>query len=148
MIKRLSTDKYFMDIAAVEASRSTCIRRKVGAVLVDYDNHILSTGYNGLPVGYSNCCDTGICKRANAAVGGSDDACLVVHAEQNALLQCKNIDKIKAIYCTTFPCVHCIKLLMNTACEVIIYNSCYARTAELSKLWLMGGNRKIIKIDG
>lgn len=141
---RPSLDTYFINIAGQVSTRSTCLRRKVGAVLVDENKHILSTGYNGKPRGFPNCTDgsggLGGCIREKEQSGVNLDICLVVHAEQNALLQCSDVNKISSIYCTTFPCIQCIKLLMNTSCRNIMYKDEYDKTTdELINLWVNSG---------
>ena len=85
---RLDKDQYFLKIAQVVALRSTCIRRQYGAVIVSTRGTIISTGYNGAPVGEPNCCDVGDCWREahNIPHGQRYEACRSVHAEANAIL--------------------------------------------------------------
>lgn len=120
---RPSHDEYFMRMAALVASRSTCVRRSVGAVLINKRNHVLATGYNGRPSGETHCegLDGDPCSGAVMGTGTGLDLCEAIHAEQNALLQCRDVHEIVACYTTTFPCVHCLKLLLNTSCERIVY---------------------------
>ena len=82
---RPDKDTYYLDIALAVAKRSTCLRRRYGAVIVK-DDVIIATGYNGSPRGEVNCCDCGICKRADKPRGEGYELCPAVHAEQNALL--------------------------------------------------------------
>ena len=84
---RKSKDSYYLDIAVAVAERSTCLRRKYGAVIVK-DDVIVSTGYNGAPRGRANCCDIGTCKRASENIphGERYELCRSVHAEQNAII--------------------------------------------------------------
>ena len=86
---RPSWDEYFMQMAELTAQRSTCLRRKVGAVIVK-DRHIIATGYNGAPRGMENCCDIGKCPRIerNLHQGDGYAMCRAIHAEANALLNC------------------------------------------------------------
>lgn len=86
-VKRISKDLYYLEIAKAVSLRSTCLRRRYGAVLVK-DDRIVSTGYNGAPRGRENCCDTGICKRKalNIPAGQQYELCKSVHAEQNAII--------------------------------------------------------------
>lgn len=84
---RKSKYSYYCDIALAVASRSTCLRRKYGAVIVK-DDVIVSTGYNGAPRGRANCCDIGTCKRASENIphGERYELCRSVHSEQNAII--------------------------------------------------------------
>lgn len=84
---RKSKDSYYCNIAVAVAERSTCLRRKYGAVIVK-DDVIVSTGYNGAPRGRANCCDIGTCKRASENIphGERYELCRSVHAEQNAII--------------------------------------------------------------
>lgn len=113
-------DQYFMAIAAVVATRSTCSRRSVGAVLVDSKHRILSTGYNGVAAGRPHCLETP-CPGADYKSGSGLEACEAIHAEQNALIQCPDTTRIHTLYCTTAPCIHCTKMLLNTSCERIVF---------------------------
>ena len=83
--KRPSKDKYYLDIALAVSKRSTCLRRRYGAVIVK-DDVIVATGYNGSPRGEINCCDCGTCYRADKPHGEGYELCPAVHAEQNAML--------------------------------------------------------------
>lgn len=83
---RPSKEQYYLDIAAVVAKRSTCLRRQYGAVLVK-DDQIIATGYNGAARGAENCCDTGNCARAGLPHNcGYTSACPAIHAEANAIM--------------------------------------------------------------
>ena len=117
-------DRAFMDIAIAISNLSTCIRRKVGCVLVDGNDEILSMGYNGVPKDMAHCIDHQ-CLGANRKSGEDLDLCIAIHAEANALMRCHDIRLIRKIYTTTFPCIQCTKLLANTACKTIIYRDAY-----------------------
>ena len=128
MAKRPSFDEYFMKIAWIVATRSTCMRRNVGAVLVK-DNHILSTGYNGAPKGFKHCEETG-CLREQLKVprGQRHELCRGLHAEQNAIIQAAVFGtsiKGGTIYTTHFPCSVCAKMLVNAELEEIVYEEMY-----------------------
>ncbi|NLA10944.1 MAG: cytidine deaminase [Firmicutes bacterium] len=116
MSERPSWDRYFFEIARVVASRSTCLRRRVGALLV-LDKRILATGYNGAPAGLAHCADTG-CLREKRQVpaGERHELCRGLHAEQNAIIQAA-VHGVAiegaSLYCTHFPCVVCAKMLIN-----------------------------------
>lgn len=137
---RPSINEYFMDMAKLVASRGTCCRRKVGAVLVDNRNHVLSTGYNGVASGLDHCEGDTKCSGANLPSGQGLDKCEAIHAEQNALLQCSDVYKIQTLYCTASPCVTCVKLLLNTSCWVIVFNEEYPH-GEAKKLWESAGRQ-------
>ena len=113
---RPSWDEYFMKIAQVVATRSTCVRRKVGAVLVR-EKRILTTGYNGAPSGLAHCEETG-CMREKLQVpaGERHELCRGLHAEMNALVQAA-IHGVRVegstLYCTNSPCALCAKMLIN-----------------------------------
>lgn len=95
--ERISKIDTYLNVAEVFAYRSTCLKRKYGAVIVKNDA-VLSTGYNGSPRGYDNCCDVGDCPRIRAGLhqGQGYDICRAIHAEQNALLNCSREQTIGA----------------------------------------------------
>jgi dCMP deaminase len=116
---RLPWPEYFMKIAFLVAERSTCLRRKVGAVAVK-DKRILATGYNGAPTGLSHCLHDGCLReRLNIPSGERHELCRGLHAEQNVIIQAAVHGVVLAgadIYCTTQPCLICSKMLIN--CQV------------------------------
>jgi dCMP deaminase len=133
-MERPTRDEYFMQMAKLAATRSTCLRRKVGAVIVK-DSHVLSTGYNGSPRGVSHCEEKG-CLRVlmNVPSGTRHELCRGVHAEQNAVTQAAYFGtsvKDATIYTTTFPCSLCAKILINSGIKEIVYSEGYAD--DLSK---------------
>lgn len=134
---RPNIDVYMMGIAMLAASRATCSRRAVGCVLVNRLNHIIATGYNGVPRGMVHC-GTLKCPGANAAPGQSLDGCMATHAEQNALLQCRNVEEIDTAYVTASPCITCTKLLLNTSCQNIVFLEEYPHPSARN-LWLEAG---------
>ena len=109
-------DEYFMKIAQQVSERATCLRRKVGAVLV-HDRRILATGYNGAPKGVRHCEETGCLReQMNAPSGERHELCRGLHAEMNALLQAAVYGvrtEAATIYTTTYPCSLCAKMLIN-----------------------------------
>lgn len=135
---RPDNDEYFLMIAKLVSTRGTCVRRKVGCVLVDEHNHILATGYNGVPAGFSHCDGGFPCSGAHAPSGTNLDECLAVHAEQNALLQCRDMHAIKTCYITNSPCITCTKLLLNTSCRRIVFTTPYA-DSKGAPLWTADG---------
>ncbi|RJQ08982.1 MAG: cytidine deaminase [Bacillota bacterium] len=117
-----------MDIAGVVASRSTCLRRRVGAVLVR-DKRILATGYNGAPSGLHHCLEAGCLRdRLQVPAGERHEICRGSHAEQNVLVQAARygiaVDGA-TLYCTNEPCVICTKLLINAGIKDIVYRDDY-----------------------
>ncbi len=133
-MNRPSNDQYFMSMAHLVSSRSTCMRRNVGAVIVK-DKHILSTGYNGSPKGTRHCEELGcIREQLNIPSGTRHELCRGVHAEQNAVAQAAYFGVSvngATIYTTTFPCSMCAKILINSGITEIVYDSGYVD--ELSK---------------
>ena len=126
--ERPSFDDYFMEMAHVVAKRSTCLRRKVGALLVK-DRHILSTGYNGAPKGLKHCSETG-CLREQLGIppGERHEICRGLHAEQNAIIQAAGFGvsiKDSILYCTNAPCSVCAKMLINAGVKEIIFEDEY-----------------------
>jgi len=123
-VERESWDFYFLSMAKQAASRSTCVRRQVGAVIAQ-SNRVRATGYNGAPSGYGHCSD-GACPRANidgVEQGSSYDNCIAIHAEANALLHCETLHREGAvIYCTDFPCFSCAKLISNSGIGRVVYD--------------------------
>jgi dCMP deaminase len=135
---RPSWDQYFMRMAFLAASRSNCIRRKVGAVIVK-DKNVIATGYNGPPSGLANCDAVG-CIRIdmNIPSGERHELCRGLHAEQNAIIQAAvhgSIIKDAVIYTTTHPCVVCSKMIINAQIKEIIYAEGYPD--DLAELMLI-----------
>jgi dCMP deaminase len=122
-MKRPTWDEYFMAIAEQVATRSTCLRRKVGAVLV-VDKRLLATGYNGAPSGVPHCSESG-CLREQMAVpsGQRHELCRGLHAEQNAIIQAaKHGVSIggATLYTTHHPCSMCAKVAINAGIRRIV----------------------------
>lgn len=125
---RPSWNQYFASIARMVATRSTCLRRHVGAVLVK-EKRILSTGYNGAPAGLRHCIEVG-CLREEASIpsGTRHELCRALHAEQNAIVQAAYHGISIAgstLYCTNKPCVICSKMLVNAGIKRIFYDEGY-----------------------
>ena len=127
---RMGRDMYFMQIAILCSKRSTCSRRQVGCVLVDQHNHIVATGYNGVPRNFPHCINDVPCPGAKAESGKDLDKCLAVHAEANAILQCGNLNQPLTLYTTTYPCIHCAKLIANTGIQEVIFIDSYQSENE------------------
>ena len=137
-MERPSWDKYFMDMAKLAATRSTCLSRQVGAVIVK-DKCVISTGYNGASKGSKHCTEIGcIRKKLNIPSGQQLDLCRAVHAEQNALVQAARSGtstKDAVIYITVTPCFQCAKMLVNAGIKEVVVEGVYPdeRTQELFK---------------
>ena len=112
-------EDYFMQIARVVATRSTCLRRQVGAVVVK-NRQILATGYNGVPRGLCHCDERGCLRdRLKVPSGERHELCRGLHAEQNAIVQAAYHGvaiQAAEIYCTHQPCAVCAKMLVN--CDI------------------------------
>ena len=125
---RPSWDEYFLEVAQLVSRRATCLRRKVGAVLVK-DKKILATGYNGAPSGLKHCIDIG-CLREKLKIpsGERHELCRGSHAEQNALIQASlygvNV-KDSTLYATNQPCIICVKMLINADIKEIVITGGY-----------------------
>lgn len=188
--ERPNVDEYFMAMAHLVSTRSTCLRRKVGAVLVK-NKMVLSTGYNGAPKNLKHCEELGGCIRQgdihppyldlffsefdekygveienekstiadktkffpkkgdNIPSGYRHELCRAVHAEQNAIIQSAVSGvsiKDSILYCTTYPCVVCAKMLINAEIEKIIYDGNYED--PLSKNMLNQSSTKVEKFKG
>lgn len=137
MNNRPSWDTYFLKIAELVATRSTCIRRQVGAVIVK-DKRILTTGYNGAPSGVSHCTQIGCLReKYNVPSGQRHELCRGLHAEQNAIIQGAVMGvQIKGgtIYVTHQPCILCAKMLINSGIKRIVYKGDYPDELSLNLL--------------
>lgn len=133
---RPARDEWFAAMATLVSRRSTCHRLAVGCVLVNSRGHVLSTGYNGTASGMPNCVETleARCPGSDAP-SGQPNGCQSIHAEQNALLQCRDVFTISTCYVTHSPCEACVKLLMNTSCQRIVFINEYPHPRS-RELWL------------
>ncbi len=143
---RPTFDEIYMKIAHITSTRSVCIRRKVGAVLVK-NNHIISTGYNGPPKGIKHCTPkTCIRTLQNIPSGERHELCRGLHGEQNAIIQAAlfgvPISNSK-IYITCTPCIVCAKMLINAEIKEIIYEGEYPD--KLAMQMLKEANIKLTK---
>lgn len=125
---RPSWDEYFMQITHLVAKRSTCLRRKVGAILVR-NKRMLCTGYNGAPRGLAHCNQLGCLReKLNIPSGQRQEICRGLHAEQNAIIQAAlygvSIED-SILYCTHQPCITCSKMIINAGVEKIIFQGNY-----------------------
>ena len=122
-INRPGWDEYFFKIASLVSERSTCLRRRVGAILVK-DKKILASGYNGAPVRIPHCDKIGCIRtKLNVPSGERHELCRGLHAEQNALLQAALHGasvKDAVLYSTIQPCIICAKMLINAGIREIV----------------------------
>ena len=141
-MNRPDNDEYLM--AFLVSKRSTCLRRRVGAVIVR-DKHVISTGYNGSPRGTKHCEELGcIRQQLNIPSGTRHELCRGVHAEQNAITQAAYFGTSVAnatIYTTTFPCSMCAKILINAGITEVVYADGYVD--DLSKKLFAETNIKV-----
>ncbi len=185
-MNRPSLDEYFMAMAYLVSERSTCLRRKVGAVMVK-NKQVLSTGYNGAPKDLPHCEDLGGCMRRGdihppyldiffeqyeededidkekmleetdffpkkgegVKSGRRHELCRAAHAEQNAVIQAAVSGvsiKGSRLYCTTYPCVVCAKMLINSEIKEIVYDGDY--TDSLSENMLNQSKIEVRRFEG
>lgn len=145
-MKRPSWEEYFMDITHMVKSRSTCLRRHIGAIIVK-DKNILATGYNGSPSGTRHCLDIGCLReKMNIPSGERHELCRALHAEQNAIIQAAkhgvSIDGAD-LYCTNLPCLICSKMIINAGIKKIFYEGDYPD--PLSREMLMEAGVELIQ---
>jgi len=121
-------DDYFMQLARLVGTRSTCVRHDIGSVLVK-DKRILATGYNGAPRGMKHCLEVGCIRdKLKIASGTRAEICRAVHSEQNAIIQCALYGvpiEGSTIYVTHQPCTICTKILINSGVKRIVYEKPY-----------------------
>jgi len=136
---RPSWDAYFMEICRVVARRSTCTRAAVGAVVVKHRT-ILATGYNGAPAGEPHCTEVGcLVYTSTDPAGEIEENCFrTIHAEINAIAQAAKYGtpiEGSSIYITHSPCIHCLKVIVNTGIRRVVYERPYKvhRVADLVK---------------
>ncbi|HPC99878.1 MAG TPA: cytidine/deoxycytidylate deaminase family protein [Acetivibrio sp.] len=145
---RPTWDEYFMQIVELIKTRSTCLRRQVGALIVK-DKRILSTGYNGAPMGCKHCSEIG-CLREQLKVpsGQRHELCRAIHAEQNAIVQAAYSGtsvKGGTLYVTNQPCVLCSKMIINAGIKKIVFNGDYPD--ELAMEMLKEAGIRVIKFE-
>lgn len=144
---RPSWDTYFMEITRLVATRSTCVRRKVGALIVK-DKRILTTGYNGAPRGLPHCLDVG-CLREKQSIppGERHELCRGIHAEQNAIIQAATSGVTiegATLFSTHYPCSLCIKMILNAGIKRVVYLEGYPD--ELAKTLAQEGSLEIVQL--
>jgi len=124
MDARPSWNEYFLEVADLVATRSTCLRRQVGAVLVK-DKRIISTGYNGAPRKLKHCSEVGCLRQANDIPSGQRyELCRGVHAEQNAIINAAYYGistQDTVMYCTNQPCIICARMIINAGIIKVVH---------------------------
>jgi dCMP deaminase len=147
-VSRPGWDTYFMQIAELVATRSTCLRRSVGAVIVK-NKRILATGYNGAPTGVPHCAETGCLRvQRNVPSGQRHELCRGIHAEQNAIIQAASHGVTISgadLYCTNLPCSICTKMIINAGLKTVYYKDGYAD--DLSKQMLADTDIRLVHMD-
>lgn len=147
--QRPSWDEYFMGLAEATATRSTCLRHKLGAVLVK-DRRILATGYNGAPRGMKHCLEIG-CLRDKLKIpsGTRHEICRAVHAEQNTIIQTARHGETtqdSEIFITHEPCAVCVKILINAGVKRIVFKTGYPD--DFAKKLLKEAKIKLVRFNG
>ncbi|NLG32847.1 MAG: cytidine deaminase [Syntrophomonadaceae bacterium] len=145
MYSRPPWDEYFLKLADLVSSRSTCLRRHVGAVLVKNDR-IIATGYNGAPKGIKHCLDTGCFREQQGIPSGQRyELCRGVHAEQNVIINAAYYGvstQGTELYCTDQPCIICARMIINAGITRVVYRGSFADQLALDFMKEAG-----IKID-
>jgi dCMP deaminase len=124
MDPRLSLDEYYLNVVKLLATRSTCVRRAVGAIITDDRGIVLGTGYNGVPRAFDHC-TMKPCPGAEDPPGNTS-RCLAVHAEMNAIIHCHDMRNAHTLYVSCVPCFQCAKVIANTPIQRIIVSSTYS----------------------
>jgi dCMP deaminase len=146
---RISWDEYFMEMAELTSKRSTCLRRHVGAVIVQ-DKHVIATGYNGAPRGLRHCAEIGGCLREEMKIpsGERHELCRALHAEQNAIIQAAVMGQSVehgTIYITHQPCAICSKMIINAGISRIVVREGYPD--ELATRILDEAGLKVVALE-
>ena len=148
---RPSWDAYFMALAKMAASRSTCLSRPTGCIIIR-DKQVLSSGFNGSMPGVPHCSDEGVCYRRSikAPDAGKYDFCRSIHSEANAIaLAARSGISIEGATCyhTLFPCYVCTKLLVRAGIREMVYELGYdSKNTERDKHWKEVINEANIRI--
>lgn len=163
-LRRISTNQYYLNIAREVAKRSTCLRRKYGAVIVK-NKQIISTGYCGAPRETQNCCDVGTCTRRelHAEHGHQYELCRAVHAEQNAIISASRLDMLKStlylvgmhvkdeemIY-NAGPCQICKRIIINAGITSIVIQASKKRIKKIKigEEWIKSNLGELRKVKG
>lgn len=168
---RPSLDYTMLIIANALAEQSTCIKRSVGCVFTDKRGRILSTGFNGVASGMPHCNESATkwtdykqlgndpavtsptkshiiyphaCNDGAPILSGAD-LCEAVHAESNALIQCSDSQRIHTCYTVWSPCFRCVKELLNTGCQRIVFEKDTAEQLQAKRIWIKAGRLWLIQ---
>jgi dCMP deaminase len=126
-LSRPSWDKYFLEIVENVKSRSTCIRRQFGAIIVNDKKEIISTGYNGVVRGANHCENIGCIKDEQEIESGMGHGiCPAVHAEQNAIIQAGKHAEGATMFLNGFPCKICARLIVNAGIKTLVMSGEYS----------------------
>ncbi|CAI4472957.1 BDN_1c_G0025120.mRNA.1.CDS.1 [Saccharomyces cerevisiae] len=138
-LMRPSWDSYFMKLATLAASRSNCMKRRVGCVIVR-ECRVIATGYNGTPRHLTNCFNGG-CPRCNDGDSRNLHTCLCLHAEENALLEAgrDRVGQNATLYCDTCPCLTCSVKIVQTGISEVVYSQSYRMDEESFKVLKYAG---------
>ena len=128
-------NKKWMDMAILVGQSSKCIRRHIGAVIVDTNEKIISTGFNGPARGEPHCVDIG-CIRDKLGIisGNSLEICNGIHAEINAIIQAGKLAKDSTLYVNAVPCIQCTKVIINAEIRQVVYSGSYGNDLGLEIL--------------
>ena len=130
---RPNIDSYYLAMLPLIASRATCPRRQVAAILVDECGKLVSIGYNGVPTGLPHCIDTPCAGAGDAS--GDTSRCIAIHAEVNAMLQAQaSRRRPHTLFCSTTPCFNCAKMLIAEGVRRVVALSAYADERGLALL--------------
>ena len=148
---RPTYDEYFTAMAELVSTRSTCLRRQFGSVIVQ-DGHAISTGYNGAPRNMPHCIEIG-CLRDELKIpsGTKHEVCRGVHSEQNAIIQCAihgESTRNATLYVTGYPCKICSKMIINSMIKRVVISGSYSDTEGIDLLKEAGIEVKIMNKTG
>ena len=161
---RITKEEYYLNIARQVAARSTCLRRKYGAVIVKNDQ-IISTGYCGAPRNTKNCSDIGICVRQELKIkhGEHYEWCRSVHAEQNAIIHASRLDMLDStlyllgldaatdeVLSVSEPCKICKRLIINAGIATVVtyVTGQQINRIDVNNVWVESNINEITQEDG
>jgi deoxycytidylate deaminase len=125
-VARPKWKSYFIQLATLYSKRSNCMKRSVGCI-IEKSNRVIAAGYNGTPQGMLNCLEGG-CPRCNSCEirGGEKlEECFCIHAEENALLECGRNAAGATLYCTSCPCIGCVKKIVQCGIVKVVFSEAY-----------------------
>ena len=144
---RPSWDSYFISLLPLIASRSTCLRRQIGAILT-LNNRIIGTGYNGALPGYPHCTDPAIgCIRIDKNIPSGErlDICRAVHAETNAIDYATTVTSGSTLYCTCSPCKFCSQRIVSASISRVVFLENYPNPISTEILTYSGISIELYK---